>query len=41
MYIPEFWCGVLVTIGIELIILFICIAYYGIKKGKNDEKENL
>ena len=38
MYIPEFWCGVIATIGIEFVVL----VGYGIwqnLKGKNNGKE--
>ena len=34
MYIPEFWCGVLSVIGIEVLIIFIYVIYYNIRKDK-------
>lgn len=34
MYIPEFWCGVAVTIGVELGILIGVLIYFGTKGKK-------
>lgn len=44
MYIPDFWCGVLSTIGVELLIVIIMLVTFAVndkKRKKNDEKENL
>lgn len=44
MYIPEFWCGVLSVIGIELLVVIIIAVNFTVtdkKRKKNDEKENL
>lgn len=34
MYIPEFWCGVAVTIGVELALLIGVLIYFGTKGKK-------
>lgn len=34
MYIPEFWCGVLAVIGVEVLIIFVYVVYVSIQKGK-------
>jgi hypothetical protein len=32
MYIPEFWCGVISALGVELLLLIIVCLYIGLKK---------
>lgn len=27
MYIPEFWCGVLLTVVVEIVVVFVLILY--------------
>lgn len=37
MYIPEFWCGVIVTVIVEFCALVIYSVYLNIKRGKKHE----
>lgn len=39
MFIPEFLCGVLVTLGIEIILLFIYVIYVNTHDDKKDESD--
>lgn len=39
MYIPEFWCGVLAIIGIEILIV-ITMAIIFIVNDKKEKKDN-
>lgn len=34
MFIPEFWCGVIATIGIELVLFVGVLIYFGTKGKK-------
>lgn len=34
MFIPEFWCGVIATIGIELVAFIGVLIYFGTKGKK-------
>lgn len=34
MYIPPFWCGVIVGAAVELTLLIIASAWYSKKKGR-------
>ena len=38
MYIPEFWCGVLATMGIEFII---CATLIGIAMWRNKNEDSI
>ena len=37
MYIPEFWCGVLLTVVAEIVVVFVLILYGAFRmSGKED-----
>ena len=39
MYIPEFWCGVLLTVVVEIVIVFVLILYGAFRmSGKENTK---
>lgn len=36
MYIPEFWCGVLLTVVVEIVIVFVLILYGAFRMSGNE-----
>ena len=40
MYIPEFWCGVIITILAELAATFLIVAWSMISKGDKNESDD-
>ena len=39
MYIPEFWCGVIVTILVEFIAMF-AMSMFSIMKDRKEKRKN-
>lgn len=40
MYIPEFWCGVIVTVAFEAVAFIGCVICFGLQKKGGDDEEN-
>lgn len=40
MYIPQFWCGVAITIIIEIVILIIYAIYINKRGGNNEHRKD-
>ena len=39
MYIPEFWCGVLLTVVFEIVVVFVLVLYGAFRmSGKENTK---
>ena len=36
MYIPEFWCGVLLTVVAEIVVVFVLILYGAFRMSGNE-----
>ena len=39
MYIPEFWCGVILTVLLELIVVFV-MSMFATMKDRKDKRRN-
>ena len=39
MYIPEFWCGVILTILVELIVVF-AMSMFAIMRDRKEKRRN-
>ena len=36
MYIPEFWCGVIATVVLEIVVVFVLILYGAFRMSGNE-----
>ena len=39
MYIPEFWCGVILTVLVELIVMFV-MSMFATMKDRKEKRRN-
>lgn len=39
MYIPEFWCGVILTVLLEIIVVFV-MSIFATMKDRKDKRRN-